>query len=168
MSQIDTFEAMLARGQDSEMLRYTLGNAYLSEEQYEHAIVHLQKAVVLKPDYSAAWRQLGRALAAANQFKDAKAAFDQGEIVAQANGDKQAAKEINVFRKRVVKALLNAEDNANASDNAKDKDKDNAKDKDKDNAKDNAKDKCKDNTENVSVQRQVEHVDEAPKKAADE
>ena len=105
MSQIDNFEAMLARGQDSEMLRYTLGNAYMGEELYPQAILHLQKAVELKPDYSAAWRQLGRALAAAEQLRDAKAAFDQGEKVAEANGDKQAAKEINVFRKRVVKAL---------------------------------------------------------------
>ena len=110
MSQIDNFEAMLARGQDSEMLRYTLGNAYLGEEKHQDAIVHLQKAVELKPDYSAAWRQLGRALAAANQLAEAKSAFDQGEIVAQANGDKQAAKEINVFRKRVIKALAEAPD----------------------------------------------------------
>lgn len=108
MSQIDNFEAMLARGQDSEMLRYTLGNAYLGEEQYPQAILHLQKAVEFKPDYSAAWRQLGRALAGALQLTEAKAAFDQGEIVAEANGDKQAAKEINVFRKRVIKALAEA------------------------------------------------------------
>ena len=110
MSQIDNFEAMLARGQDSEMLRYTLGNAYMGEELYPQAIVHLQKAVELKPDYSAAWRQLGRALAAAEQLLEAKEAFDQGEIVAEANGDKQAAKEINVFRKRVIKTLAKADE----------------------------------------------------------
>ena len=109
MSQIESFEAMLARGQDSEMLRYTLGNAYLGEEQYLEAIHHLSKAVELKPDYSAAWRQLGRALAAAEQLPEAKAAFDQGEIVAESNGDKQAAKEINVFRKRVIKAQAEAQ-----------------------------------------------------------
>lgn len=105
MSQIDTFEAMLAKGQDSEMLRYTLGNAYFNEEKYEEAVVHLRKAVELKADYSAAWKMYGRALAGANQLQAAKEAFDQGEEVALANGDKQAAKEINVFRKRVIKAL---------------------------------------------------------------
>lgn len=110
MSQINTFEAMLARGQDSEMLRYTLGNAYLGDQRYQDAILHLQKAVELKADYSAAWRQLGRALAAAERLTEAVAAFDQGEIVAEANGDKQAAKEINVFRKRVLKALAKAAD----------------------------------------------------------
>lgn len=105
MSQIDTFEAMLARGQDSEMLRYTLGNAYFAEGEHEKAIEHLKRAVELKPDYSAAWRVLGRALAADGQLQEARSAFDQGEKVAQANGDKQAAKEINVFRRRVLKAL---------------------------------------------------------------
>ena len=105
MSQIETFEAMLARGQDSEMLRYTLGNAYFTAQDFSQAIVHLRKAVALKPDYSAAWRVLGRALAGAGQLTEARDAFDQGETVALRNGDKQTAKEINVFRKRVINAL---------------------------------------------------------------
>ncbi len=103
MSQTEIFEAMLARGQDNEMLRYTLGNAYFAEGEFDRAIEHLQQAVLLKPDYSAAWRVLGRALAGNGQLLEAKAAF--GERVAEANGDKQAAKEINVFRKRVLKIL---------------------------------------------------------------
>ena len=112
MSQIDTFEAMLARGQDSEMLRFTLGNAYFSDKQFEPAITHLQQAVKLKPDYSAAWRVLGRALAANDQLTEARQAFDQGEQVAMANGDKQTAKEINVFRKRVIKALAASDEDS--------------------------------------------------------
>lgn len=88
------------------MLRYTLGNAYFTEARYAEAIDHLQIAVELKPDYSAAWRVLGRALAANDQLQEAKLAFDQGERVAEANGDKQTAKEINVFRKRVIKAIV--------------------------------------------------------------
>jgi predicted Zn-dependent protease len=105
MSQIDTFEAMLARGQDSEMLRYTLGNAYFANGDFARAIEHLQAAVAIKPDYSAAWRVLGRALAGDGQLLAAREAFDEGLRVAGANGDKQAAREIGVFRKRVVKAL---------------------------------------------------------------
>lgn len=105
MSQIDTFEAMLARGQDSEMLRYTLGNAFFAQGEFDKAVEHLQQAVELKPDYSAAWRLLGRALASAGRLQEARDVFDKGERVAQANGDKQAVKEIHVFRKRVIKAL---------------------------------------------------------------
>ncbi len=87
------------------MLRYTLGNAFYNEKKYTDAIEHLQKAVELKPDYSAAWKMLGRSLAAAESHQRALDAFNQGFEVAEANGDKQTAKEIAVFRKRVIKSL---------------------------------------------------------------
>lgn len=108
MDQIGTFEAMLANGQESEMLRYTLGNAYYKEKQFDKAVEHLREAVRLKPDYSVAWRMLGRALAAAEKPESALEAFDEGLRIAESNGDKQAWKEIEVFRRRVVKQL-NAE-----------------------------------------------------------
>jgi len=105
MSQIDTFEAMLSRGQDSEMLRYTLGIAYYKEKRYTEAAKHLVRAVELKPDYSTAWKVLGRVLADNGQLNKALDAFDSGLAAARSNGDKQVEKEIGVFRKRVVKKL---------------------------------------------------------------
>lgn len=105
MSQIDTFEAMLSRGQDSEMLRYTLGNAYYKEKRYTEAATHLAYAVELKPGYSTAWKVLGRVLADDGQLYRALEAFDSGLAAAKSNGDKQVEKEIGVFRKRVVKQL---------------------------------------------------------------
>ena len=111
MSQIDTFEAMLSRGQDSEMLRYTLGNAYYKEKRYTEAAMHLSHAIELKPSYSTAWKVLGRVLADDGQLQKALEAFDSGLEAAQSNGDKQVEKEIGVFRKRVVKQM-NANDQA--------------------------------------------------------
>lgn len=105
MNQIETFEAMLANGQDSEMLRYTLGNAYFKENEFDQAIDHLREAVRLKPNYSAAWRMLGRSLAAADQPQLALDAFDEGLRIAESNGDKQASKEMEVFRRRAEKQL---------------------------------------------------------------
>jgi Flp pilus assembly protein TadD len=105
MSQIEIFLKMIDNGQDSEMLRFTVGGAYFKEEKFEDAISHLRKAVELKPDYSAAWKMLGRSFAAAGDTENALEAYDQGLSVATANGDKQTAKEITVFRKRVIKAL---------------------------------------------------------------
>ena len=64
MSQIDNVEAMLARRQYSDMLRFTLGSAFLAEGNAKQAAMHLSKAVQMKPEYSAAWKVLGRALAA--------------------------------------------------------------------------------------------------------
>jgi len=112
MSQIDTFEAMLARGQDSEMLRYTLGNAYWQEKDFAKAEEHLRQAVVLKEDYSAAWKVLGRVLAEADKPEQAKAAFEQGLQAAEKNGDKQTAKEMTVFLRRVNKTLDQASNNS--------------------------------------------------------
>lgn len=105
MSQIDTFEGMLTRGQDSEMLRLTLGNAYWKEKNHTKAIEHLQFAVEQNPQYSAAWKVLGRVLADSGKPEEAKSAFESGLEAANKNGDKQTVKEITVFLKRVNKTL---------------------------------------------------------------
>ncbi len=105
MSQIDTFEKMLASGQDNDMLRFTLGNAYFAAKNYALAAEHFAKAVEHNKEYSAAWKMLGRSHASLEQYTDALAAFDDGMAVANSNGDKQTVKEITVFRKRVVKQL---------------------------------------------------------------
>jgi len=105
MSQIENFEAVLKRGQDSDMLRFTLGNAYYQEKRFTEAAMHLREAVNLNPDYSTAWKVLGRALSDAEQYQEALTAFDSGLEAARKNGDKQVEKEIGVFRRRVEKAL---------------------------------------------------------------
>ena len=103
--RIAAFEAMLARGQDSEMLRYTLGNACLDSGRHQDAIEHLTRAVEQKPDYTAAWKLLGRAHAAADDAHAAVAAFDRGLEAGDKNGDKQSIREIEVFRRRALKTL---------------------------------------------------------------
>ena len=101
---IEKFEAMLVRGMDSPMLRLTLGNAYWKEKEFERAAEHLQSAVQQKPDYSAAWKTLGRVYADSGESQKALEAYDKGLAAAAENGDKQSEKEITVFRKRVLKA----------------------------------------------------------------
>jgi len=105
MNRIDAFEAMLARGQDGGMLRYTLGTEYLKTGDPPTGIAHLQRAVELEPDYTAAWRALGRALLDAGRAEQAVAAFDAGLAAVERTGDKQAGKEMTVFRRRALKAL---------------------------------------------------------------
>lgn len=104
MSIIENLEAMLARGQDSALLRYSLGNEHLKRESLEQALVHLSEAVRLDPDYSAAWKLYGRALSSAGRYSDAVQAFDQGIEKAEQRGDIQAAKEMRVFRRRAARA----------------------------------------------------------------
>lgn len=104
MSTIDSFEKLLASGQDSALLRYSLGSAYYKEGQLEQAIAHLARAVEQDPRYSAAWKMYGKVLADAGRLDEAAQVYAQGIAVAEEKGDIQAAKEMKVFLKRVRKA----------------------------------------------------------------
>ncbi|SIT69782.1 Tetratricopeptide repeat-containing protein [Ectothiorhodosinus mongolicus] len=105
MNPIDRFKAMLEAGQDNALLRLTLGNAYLAQGQAADAVLHLRAAVTQDPHYSAAWKALGKALEDTQALADASDAYAQGVAVAQQRGDLQAAREMQVFHKRVLKKL---------------------------------------------------------------
>ncbi len=104
MSLIDNFEKMLAGGQDNTLLRYSLGTEYLKAGDARAAVLHLRRAVQHDPDYSAAWKMLGKALTEAGDGAAAGEAYTTGIEVAERKGDKQAAKEMRVFLKRLQKA----------------------------------------------------------------
>ncbi len=104
MSLIDNFEKMLAGGQDNALLRYSLGTEYLKAGDARAAALHLQRAVQHDHDYSAAWKMLGKALTEAGDNAAAQEAYTSGIEVAERKGDKQAAKEMRVFLKRLQKA----------------------------------------------------------------
>ncbi len=103
MAIVDNLEAMLARGQDSALLRYSLGGEYLKLNQPDKAAEHLRQAVVKDPKYSAAWKLLGKTLAEVGHKDEAIKAYENGIKVAEEKGDKQAAKEMTVFLKRLQK-----------------------------------------------------------------
>ena len=103
MAIVDNLEAMLARGQDAALLRYSLGGEYLKLNQPDKAAEHLRQAVTKDPNYSAAWKLLGQALAGAGHMDEAIKAYEDGIKVAEEKGDKQAAKEMTVFLKRLQK-----------------------------------------------------------------
>lgn len=103
MSRIDTFQRMLDQGQDSALLRFSLGREYLNAGDAGHAVEHLAAAVEQDPAYSAAWRELGRARERNGEPDGAVAAYRQGIEAAGNAGDKQAAKEMQVFLRRLAK-----------------------------------------------------------------
>ncbi len=103
MAIIDTFEKLLAGGQDNALLRYSLGNEYLKVGDAATAVQHLQRAIEHDGAYSAAWKLLGKALAEAGDAGAAMVAYRSGIAVAERKGDKQAAKEMQVFLKRLEK-----------------------------------------------------------------
>lgn len=102
---IQNFEKMLATGKDNALLRFSLGNEYLKIADPANAATHLKQAVAQDPKYSAAWKLLGRALVESGHPAEALAAYLDGIAVAEAKGDKQAAKEMTVFAHRIEKQL---------------------------------------------------------------
>ena len=104
-NMIERLEQMLATGKDNALLRFSLGSEYLKLGQPETAAAHLQQAVIHDPGYSAAWKLLGKALHDAKHLPEALAAYRSGIEVAEKKGDKQAAKEMTVFAKRIEKEL---------------------------------------------------------------
>ncbi len=98
-----SFLKMLHAGKEGALLRYSLGNEYAKVHDAERAAMHLRRAVELDPEYTAAWKMLGRALAESGHSADALAAYAAGIEVAERRGDKQARKEMEVFAKRLQK-----------------------------------------------------------------
>jgi Tfp pilus assembly protein PilF len=94
-------EALLAKGGDGAALRLALASRYLDAGDASAAVRHAEAAVHLDPEYSAAWKALGRALTAAGRNAEALAAYERGADVAERRGDRQAAKEMRVFGKRL-------------------------------------------------------------------
>jgi Flp pilus assembly protein TadD len=105
VSALENFQRMLASGKDGALLRFSLGNEHLKAGNAQRAAEHLRKAVELDPNYTAAWKLLGRALLDNDEPHEALAAYRQGIEVADRKGDKQAGKEMRVFAKRIEKAL---------------------------------------------------------------
>ena len=101
---VERFEALLASGRDDALLRFGLGMQYLQAGDAARSAEHLKRAVAHDPDYSAAWKLLGKALAQSGDASGAAAAYRDGIAAAQRKGDKQAAREMTVFLRRIERA----------------------------------------------------------------
>lgn len=100
---ITNLEKLLASGKDSALLRFSLGSEYLKARDAAMAVAHLRQALQFERGYSAAWKLLGQALNQLGQKAEALAVYREGIAVAQAKGDKQAAREMAVFARRLEK-----------------------------------------------------------------
>lgn len=104
---IASLEKLLGGPRDNALLHFSLGSEYSKIGDTAHALEHFAKAVELDPLYSAAWKLLGRMLADSGKLIDALTAYRQGIAAAEKKGDKQAAKEMSVFARRLEKSLDN-------------------------------------------------------------
>ena len=104
-SVVQNLEKLLSQGKDSALLRFSLGAEYLKLRQTWVAVYQLRRALEMDPNYSAAWKLLGKALTDAGVLRDALDAYRRGVAIAEQRGDKQAAKEMAVFAQRLEKQL---------------------------------------------------------------
>ena len=104
-SVVQNLEKLLSQGKDSALLRFSLGAEYLKLKQTWVAVYQLRRALEMDPNYSAAWKLLGKALTDAGVLRDALDAYRRGVAIAEQHGDKQAAKEMAVFAQRLEKQL---------------------------------------------------------------
>lgn len=102
-SRADMFRKLLERDPNNPMILYSLGNELFKEQEYPEATEYLSLAVRNKPDYSVAYRTLGRALYELREDPEARRVFAKGREVARGNGDLQTVKEIDVFIRRLEK-----------------------------------------------------------------
>lgn len=96
------FRGQIERAPADPVLRFGLGNELYRIEQWREAAAEFRRAVELKPDWSAAWRQLGRALLKAGDPAAAGTAFQSGLAAAEAQGDLQTKREIESYMKRMA------------------------------------------------------------------
>jgi predicted Zn-dependent protease len=86
---------------DGALLRMSIANALLARADNDAAVEELRAALRFDPDYSAAWKLLGKALAESGDTDAAREAYRAGIAAAAKRGDKQAEKEMTVFLRRL-------------------------------------------------------------------
>jgi uncharacterized protein HemY len=102
-SRAEMFRKLLDKDPDNPMILYSLGTELFKEGRYSGAREHLARAVENKPDYSVAYRMLGRTHYELHENAEARRVFAKGKEVARENGDLQTVREIDVFLRRLDK-----------------------------------------------------------------
>ena len=102
-SRAEMFRKLLEKDPENPMILFSLGNELFKEGEYAEARTHLRRAIENKPDYSVAYRTLGRAHFELHEAAEARRVFTEGREVAEKNGDLQTVREIDVFMRRLEK-----------------------------------------------------------------
>ena len=102
---IANLQKLIGTPRDGALLRFSLGSEYLKSGDTHNAQVQFAEAVARDPADSAAWKLLGKALTEIGQPRAALDAYRQGIAVAEKKGDKQAAREMTLFARRIEKQL---------------------------------------------------------------
>jgi Flp pilus assembly protein TadD len=100
-TRLEQFRQIVDMDPDDYFSHFGYASALFDAGRYPEAVVEFREAIRLKPDYSAAFRDLGKALERSGAHAEARQAYCQGIPIAERNGDLQTLKEMQVFLKRL-------------------------------------------------------------------
>lgn len=103
MGLTDRLQSLVDAGQDAPHIRVSLADACMGQGNAHEALNHLEQALKLDPDYTAAWKGYGQALHMERRDAESRKAYQRGIEVARAAGDRQAVREMEVFLRRLDK-----------------------------------------------------------------
>ncbi len=103
--RVEMLQGLLSRDENDEVSWFGLGRALLELDRTAEARDAFSQAVRIKPDYSAAYRDLGRAWLECGDAQAACEALECGIQVAGRTGDLQTRREMEVFLKRARRRL---------------------------------------------------------------
>jgi predicted Zn-dependent protease len=86
---------------DHALLHHALGVEWLKAGNASAAKLALEAALARDPNLSASWKLLGKARLESGDADGARGAWQSGIAVAEGRGDLQAAKEMQVFLRRL-------------------------------------------------------------------
>ena len=69
-SPLEAFQELAAKAPENVMVRFSLGLEYLKAKRNAEAEREFREVLQLKPDYSAAYRELGKVLTALERFAE--------------------------------------------------------------------------------------------------
>lgn len=102
-TRLEALERILASEPDDYLTHFLLGREYLTAKRFGDAERVLARCVELKPDYSAAWKQLADAQRLGGDSGKALATYRQGAAVGEQTGDLQVTKECRAFIERLTR-----------------------------------------------------------------
>ncbi len=103
MERIEGLEEIVADDPEDHTARFMLATELAKAGRPGEAIPHFRAVVEADPEYTAAYRGLGRALVSEGDTDAAREVFERGVVVADRTGDYQSGKEMEVFLRRYTK-----------------------------------------------------------------
>lgn len=100
-SRLEQFRQIVEMDPDDYFSHFGYASALFDAGRYREAVQEFREAVRLKPDYSAAIRDLGRALEKSSALDEAMQVYRAGIPIAESKGDLQTLKEMQVFLRRL-------------------------------------------------------------------